>query len=76
MKKKEPNCKNCLDRPLFGCVACPRPPSAAELQEKLDEIDKEIDMGFQITEVSFAKQCRKRFDTLLRIRGIIHRGKK
>lgn len=23
----EPNCSNCLDKPLFGCVSCPSPPT-------------------------------------------------
>ncbi len=25
---EEPNCSNCLDIPLFGCVACPPSPSS------------------------------------------------
>ncbi len=69
-----PNCKHCKDIPLWGCVACPSPPSRADrLQEKLNEIDRETDMAFLITEDTFNKQCRKRYDALLRIRGIIHR---
>lgn len=70
-----PNCKHCKDIPLWGCVACPRPPLRAELQNKLDEIDREVDIAFQTNESTLVKESRKRYDTLLRIRGIIHRGK-
>lgn len=73
---EEPNCSNCLDIPLFGCVGCPSPPTRAALQRKLDEIDLEVDMAFQTNEDTLVKESRKRYDTLLRIRGIIHRGKK
>ncbi len=73
---EEPNCSNCLDIPMFGCVGCPRPPTAHELQMKLDEIDSEIEGTFLITEDTFVKQARKRYDALLRIRGIIRREKK
>ena len=74
---EEPNCSNCLDIPLFGCVACPRPLSRADkLQEKLDEIDLEVDMAFETHKPTLVEESRKRYDALLRIRGIIHRGKK
>jgi len=76
-KKKELNCSRCLDIPMFGCVACPSPPSRADrLQEKLDEIDLEVNIAFQTHEDTLVKESRKRYDTLLKIRGIIHRGKK
>lgn len=73
-KKKEPWCPHCKDIPLFGCVACPRAPTRAdELQEKLDEIELEVNITFQTHEDTLEKESRKRYDTLLKIRGIIHR---
>ena len=78
---EEPNCSNCQDIPLWGCVLCPTPKSRAEklgdkLQEKLDEIETEVNMDLQTHENTIIKESRRRYETILRIREIIRRGKK
>lgn len=41
-KEKEPECNNCLDIPLFGCVACPLPPSIWDLKRLIKKKIKDI----------------------------------
>ena len=70
------NCPNCEDIPLWGCVSCPtrrtrKDNKIDELQQRLDDIEEEIKIVFNTNEDSFEKQSRKRFDVLLKIRGIL-----
>ena len=70
---KKPNCPHCQDIPVFGCVACPRKKSKLEvkLEEKLDEIKEVVDIAFTDFKSTLQEEARKRYDALLKIRGII-----